>query len=118
VFAEPDWDTLIIDHPDLATARAYARYVTDHVIRNPAVGRQLPRLAAESGFTVTKVTPITAVWRDVRAADQVLGLQRVTDGAVDAGYLTPESASQWLGHLATGPFFAATTLFIITATAS
>lgn len=42
VFAEPDWDTLVIDYPDLATARAYTRYITDHVIRNPAIGRQPP----------------------------------------------------------------------------
>jgi ubiquinone/menaquinone biosynthesis C-methylase UbiE len=118
VFAEPDWDTLIIDYPDLATARAYTRYITDHVIRNPALGRQLPRLAAEAGFNVAKVTPITAVWREVRAADQVLGLHRVTGRAVTAGYLAQESADQWLDHLATQPFFASTTLFITTATAA
>jgi ubiquinone/menaquinone biosynthesis C-methylase UbiE len=117
VFAEPDWDTLVIDYPDLATARAYTRYITDHVIRNPALGRQLPRLAAEAGFNVAKVTPITAVWREARAADQVLGLHRVTGRAVTAGYLTQDAADQWLDHLATQPFFASTTLFIITATA-
>jgi ubiquinone/menaquinone biosynthesis C-methylase UbiE len=116
VFAEPDWDTLVIDYPDLATARAYTRYVTDHVIRNPAIGRQLPRLAAGVGFRIAKVTPITAVWRDVRAADQVLGLQRVTGKAVTAGYLAQDAADQWLDHLAMQPFFASTTLFIITAT--
>jgi ubiquinone/menaquinone biosynthesis C-methylase UbiE len=117
VFAEPDWDTLVIDYPDLATARAYTRYVTDHVIRNPAVGRQLPRLAAGIGFRVARVTPITAVWRAAGAADQVLGLQRVTAKAVTAGYLAQAAADQWLDHLATQPFFASTTLFVTTATA-
>jgi ubiquinone/menaquinone biosynthesis C-methylase UbiE len=117
VFAEPDWDTLVIDYPDLATARAYTRYITDHVIRNPALGRQLPRLAAEAGFRIAKVTPITAVWRDARSADQILGLKRVTGRAVTAGYLTQDTADQWLGHLATQPFFASTTLFITAATA-
>lgn len=116
VFAEPDWDTLVIDYPDLASARAYTRYITDHVIRNPAVGRQLPRLAAGAGFSVAKVTPITAVFREVGAADQVLGLQRVTGRAVAAGYLTQDTAERWLDHLATQPFFASTTLFITTAT--
>ncbi len=57
VFAEPDWETLVIDYPDLATARAYTRY------------------------------------------------------------LTADPASQWL-TLATEPFFASATLYIITATAS
>ena len=117
VFAEPDWDTLVIDYPDLAIARAYTRYITDCVIRNPALGRQLPRLAAAAGFRIAKVIPITSVWREVRAADRILGLQRVTGGAVTAGYLTQDTADQWLGHLATQPFFASTTLFIITATA-
>ena len=117
VFAEPDWDTLVIDYPDLATARAYTRYITGHVIRNPALGRQLPRLAAETGFSVAKVTPITAVWREVRAADQVLGLKRVTGRAVTAGYFTQDTADQWLDRLATQPFFASVTLFVVTATA-
>jgi ubiquinone/menaquinone biosynthesis C-methylase UbiE len=118
VFAEPDWDTLIIDYPDLATARAYTRYVADHVVRNATVGRQLARLAAEAGFRVGKVIPITAVFRDVQAADQVLGIKRVTARAVDAQYLTQEAASQWLTHLGIQPFFASATLYIVTATAS
>ena len=118
VFAEPDWDTLLIDYPDLATARAYTRFVTDRVIRNPVLGRQLPRLAAEAGFRVQRVIPVTAVYRNVREADQVLGLKRVTDRAVQAGYLTQEAAERWLGYLAVRPFFASATLFITTATAS
>jgi ubiquinone/menaquinone biosynthesis C-methylase UbiE len=118
VFAEPDWDTLVIDYPDLATARAYTRYVTDHVVRNATLGRQLARLASLTGFRAGKIIPITAVFRDVRAADQVLGIQRVTSRAVNAQYLTPDTASQWLTYLATQPFFASATLYIITATAS
>lgn len=118
VFAEPDWDTLVIDYPDLATARAYTRYITDHVVRNGALGRQLARLAAQAGFDVDKVIPVTAVFRDAQAADQVLGIQRVTARAVDAQYLTRDSASQWLTYLATQPFFASATLYITTATAS
>jgi hypothetical protein len=47
----------------------------------------------------------------------VLGLQRVTEKAVAAQYLTAKSASQWLSYLATRPFFASGTTFIITATA-
>lgn len=117
VFAEPDWDTLIIDYPDLTVARAYTRYITDHVVRNATLGRQLPRLAAEAGFHTEKVIPITAIFRDAHEADQVLGLQRVTDRAVEAGYLLQDSADQWLAFLATPPFFASTTLFITIATA-
>src|SRR5437763_14016401 len=42
VFAEPDWDTLIVDYPDLAVPRAYTRFVADGVVRNAGIGRQLP----------------------------------------------------------------------------
>jgi hypothetical protein len=34
------------------------------------------------------------------------------------GYLTQDTAGEWLDHLATQPFFASTTLFITTATAA
>jgi ubiquinone/menaquinone biosynthesis C-methylase UbiE len=117
VFAEPDWGTLIIDYPDPAIARAYTRYIADHVVRNATIGRALPRLATDAGLRVEKVIPITAVFRDAQAADQVLGLQRVTERAVAAQYLTADSASRWLSYLATEPFFASGTTFIITATA-
>jgi ubiquinone/menaquinone biosynthesis C-methylase UbiE len=115
VFAEPDWDTLIIDYPDLAVPRAYTRFVTERVVRNDAIGRQLAGLALRSGLEVGRVIPITAVFRDVHAADKVLGLSRVTGRAVSAGYLTEETAGQWLDHLAGQPFFASLTLFIVTA---
>jgi ubiquinone/menaquinone biosynthesis C-methylase UbiE len=116
VFAEPDWDTLVIDYPDLAVARAYTRFVTDRVVRNACIGRQLARLAASAGFSVAGVTPITAVSRDVQEADKILGLKRVTDRAAAAGYLTSGAADEFLDHLASEPFFASTTLFIVTAT--
>jgi hypothetical protein len=109
VFAEPDWDTLVIDCPGLATARAYTRFVADRVVRNATLGRQLPRLAVPAGFRVRSVTPITAVFPRCPGSRLVLGLQRVTSKAVTAGYLTQDSADQWLGHLATQPFFASWT---------
>jgi ubiquinone/menaquinone biosynthesis C-methylase UbiE len=118
VFAEPDWDTLVVDYPDLATVRAYTRFITERVIRNAAVGRQLARLATRAGFRVGQVIPLTAVFRDVRDADKIFGFQRVTGRAVDARYLTREAADQWLTYLATQPFFASATLYLVTATAN
>jgi ubiquinone/menaquinone biosynthesis C-methylase UbiE len=117
VFAEPDWDTLIIDYPELPVARAYTRFVTDRVVRNASIGRQLVRRATLAGYEIADVMPITAVWRDLQAADKVLGLKRVTSRAVEAGYLTARSADEFLDHLTSQPFFASTTLFIVTATA-
>lgn len=115
VMGEPDWDTLAIDHPDADLSRAYTRFVTDKVIRNARIGRQLPRLAAEAGFTVPTVIPVTPAFRDVRAADKILGLARTTQRAVAAGYFTEEAARRWLDHLAEGPFLAAVTFYIVVA---
>jgi ubiquinone/menaquinone biosynthesis C-methylase UbiE len=118
VFAEPDWDTLVIDHPDVSLARAYTRFVADKVVRNGCIGRQLAGLAMRAGLSVEKVVPITTTFDDVASADQVFGLRRVTDRAVIAGYLSADGAEQWLASLASAPFFAAATLFIVVAAKS
>lgn len=118
VMGEPDWDTLAVDHPDSDLSRAYTRYVTDKVIRNARIGRQLPRLATETGFAVPAVIPVTPVFRDARAADKILGLERTTQRAIAAGYLTEEAGRCWLDHLSTGPFLAAVTFYIVVAESS
>ncbi|HEU4998865.1 MAG TPA: methyltransferase domain-containing protein [Lapillicoccus sp.] len=113
--AEPDWDTLVIDHPDPARPDAYRRFVTDEVVRNSRIGRRLPALCELAGLRVNRVVPVTAVFRDVAEADRVLGFQRVTERAVDAGYLTPTDAVAWLEHLRSAPFFALATIFVTVA---
>ncbi|SFY45049.1 methyltransferase domain-containing protein [Streptomyces atratus] len=118
VMGEPDWDSLTIDYPDIEVSRAYTRHVTDKVVRNGVIGRQLARLAPDAGFAVLAVVPVTSVFRDVQAADQVLGLQRNTERAVSAGYLSALASQRWLDHLATGPFFAAVTLHVVVAEAT
>ncbi|WP_460334576.1 methyltransferase domain-containing protein [Actinoallomurus acanthiterrae] len=117
VMGEPDWDTLAIDHPDVATARAYTRHVAERVVRNSVVGRQLARLAAEAGFAVPAVVPVTPVFRDLAAADKIFGIERNTRRAVEAGYLTADAAREWLDRLAAGPFLATATLHIVVADA-
>jgi ubiquinone/menaquinone biosynthesis C-methylase UbiE len=116
VFAEPDWDTLVVDHHDRQLSRAYTHFVADIAVRNGAIGRQLPALALQSGFDIGDVLPITTVFRDLCAADRVFGFERVCKRAVDAGHLTQEQADSWTRGLATEPFFASVTLFIVTAT--
>ncbi|MFJ4654168.1 methyltransferase domain-containing protein [Nocardia sp. NPDC088792] len=116
VFAEPDWETLVIDHHDRELARSYTHFVADVVIRNGGIGRQLPALALRSGFDIRDVLPITTVFRDARTADRVLGFERVCARAVDAGYLARAAADNWLRGLTTEPFFASVTLFIVTVT--
>ncbi|MGV9849114.1 methyltransferase domain-containing protein [Streptomyces sp. NPDC003442] len=117
VMGEPDWDTLAVDHPHPALSRAYTRHITERVIRNPAIGRQLARLATDAGFRVPEVIPVTQVFRDVRAADRIFGFERTTRRAVEAGYLSDYQATIWLHHLAHRPFFASATLYVVVAEA-
>lgn len=109
--AEPDFDTLAVDHPRLALSRAFTRCVADRVTRNPAMGRQLPRLAVDAGFTVRSVHNAAAVLTDFETAETILGLRRNAERAVAAGYFSADDAHGWLEHL-TSDTFLATVSFI------
>jgi ubiquinone/menaquinone biosynthesis C-methylase UbiE len=115
VMGEPDWDSLAVDHPDLDVSRAYTRHITDRVVRNGVIGRQLAREAVRAGFAVPSVVPVPAVFRDVQAADRIFGFRRNTERAVAAGYLTAEAGEDFLQHLATGPLLAVVTLYVVVA---
>lgn len=115
VMGEPDWDSLAIDAADLGASRAYARHIADKVVRNGVVGRQLARYAVDAGFEIPAVVPVVSVFRELQAADQVLGFQRNTERAVAAGYLSAAVAEEWLAGLAEGPFLASVTLFVVVA---
>ncbi len=116
-FAEPDWETFVIDFPDPAVPAAYRRFITDEVVRNSRIGRQLPALCEARGLNATRVVPVTAVLGDVSEADRLFGFQRVSRRAVDAGYLTADEASGLLSHLRSAPLFASVTLFVTLAEA-
>ncbi|MET9663484.1 methyltransferase domain-containing protein [Streptomyces sp. NPDC006510] len=115
VMGEPDWGTLTVDHPDSGLSRACTQYVTDEAVRNARIGSQLARLATGAGFAVPAVIPVTPVFRDLRAADAILGLERTARRAVNAGYFTEEAARRLLDHLTEGPFLATVTLYIVVA---
>lgn len=111
-FAEPDWDTLVIDFPDPDIPTAYRRFITDHVVRNARIGRSIPGMCKRQGLLATRVIPVTAVFRDVEEADRVLGFRRVTTRAVAAEYLSAAAAAAWLDHLQAEAFFASVSLFV------
>ncbi|MFC9285746.1 methyltransferase domain-containing protein [Streptomyces sp. NPDC057052] len=54
---EFDLGTTVIDHPDRPTTRTILDYVTDSALQG-WIGRQLPRLYREAGFTDVTATPI------------------------------------------------------------
>lgn len=112
--AEPDRDTLAIDDADVETSRAFTRFVAGR-IRNPVIGRQLPRLAAAAGFAASTVDATVMVFRDFETAEQVLGLRRNTIRAVQAGALAPAATEDWLCRLTSGTLLVTFTLFTVIA---
>jgi ubiquinone/menaquinone biosynthesis C-methylase UbiE len=112
--AEPDWDTLAIDDADVETSRAFCRFMAGRV-RNAVIGRQLPRLATDAGLTVFTVDANVVMFRDFQTAEQVLGMQRNTVRAVQAGVLGSSVAQDWLDRLSSGTLLATFTFFTIVA---
>ncbi|MGY0232271.1 methyltransferase domain-containing protein [Longispora urticae] len=116
VLADNDWDTLVVDDPDVETSRAYTRYVSHERVRNATVGRQLARLCAAAGFVVVDVEAVTVVFRDVAVAERILRISDVTGWAVRDGAMDADRARAWLDRVTAGPFLASSTVFVTTAT--
>jgi ubiquinone/menaquinone biosynthesis C-methylase UbiE len=109
--AEPDWDTLVVDDPDVETSRAYTRFIVERVVRNAAIGRQLARLLAEAGLLVHRLEATPVIFREFDAAETVLRLGTVCERAWRSGAFTEEAGRAWLGRLKRGPFLASFVLF-------
>jgi ubiquinone/menaquinone biosynthesis C-methylase UbiE len=114
--AEPDWDTLAVADEHLGTSRGFARFVASQV-RNPTVGREVPRLCRPAGLTVESVEPVAVLFEDFATADQILGLRRNAARAVLAGALTERDTEPWLERLARGPVVAGFTFYLVVAAA-
>jgi ubiquinone/menaquinone biosynthesis C-methylase UbiE len=112
--AEPDWDTLVIDCAADAAARSLAAYIGSRV-RNRSIGHRLARLASGERFEVSTVDATAVVFRDLAGAEQILGLQRNTVRAVEAGALTEADASDLAAKLDAGPVLASFVVWTVTA---
>lgn len=112
--AEPDWDTLVIDDEQLETSRAFSRFLAGRV-RNPDIGRRLPRLANQAGLTARQIIVNPVVFDDFGSAEQLLGLRRNTERAVQEGALPEADAAKWLTRLESGAFFATFALVMVVA---
>ncbi|MFL6075986.1 MAG: methyltransferase domain-containing protein [Mycobacteriales bacterium] len=113
--AEPDWDTLVVDPGDLATTRAFNRFVCDTMVRNATAGRRLAGLAERAGLRVLAVRPTAPVFRDFAVADKILGLSRNAERAVRGGHLDRDAADRWISGMRDGPFLATSLLFTVVA---
>jgi ubiquinone/menaquinone biosynthesis C-methylase UbiE len=115
VCVEPDWATLVIDHHDIAFSNSYTHHVVAQVIRHATIGRALPRLLDQAGFSVDVIYPVTAHWTDAVEADKVLGFRDVCKHAVADGLFPTARTQGWIDDLMTGPFFGSLSLFIVSA---
>jgi SAM-dependent methyltransferase len=112
--ADPDWHTVAIDAPDAGTSLAFAAFLASRV-RNSSMGRALARLATDAGFTVRDVTATAVLFRDFAAGEQILGLRRTVDRAIEAGAIPADRLRPWLSALESGPFTATFTHFTVVA---
>jgi hypothetical protein len=112
--ADPDWHTFAIDAPDVGTSLEFAAFLASRV-RNSAMGRQLARLATDAGFTIRDVTATAVLFRDFATGEQILGLRRTVDRAVEAGAIPAERLRPWLDSVERGPFVATFTHFTVVA---
>jgi ubiquinone/menaquinone biosynthesis C-methylase UbiE len=110
--ADPDWDTLMVDHPDRDLTRRLVHLACD-AVPNGWAGRQLVRLMRQAGLMELGLVTETMSFLDLPVAEAVLGLGTLVQRAVAAGALTDSDGAAWLAALRSeaeaGQFFAAVT---------
>lgn len=112
VALEGDFDTLILDHPDMRTTRSLIRAWSDRYAHS-ALGRSLPRLIRGAGFERVEAHAHTLTFTDGAFGVRFLDLRAMVQSGVACGVLDPLSAITWWATLKRvireGAFFAALT---------
>lgn len=91
---EPDFDAMMIDSDDLATATA-VRNALIAGLRNPDIGRRLRRLALDAGLELVDVSVSASAIASLQTAIEQFHLLEHLDKAAVAGMVSAETASQW-----------------------
>ncbi len=117
---EPDWHTTVIAGGALEAMRAYRRQKADVSAAQGGIGRDLPWLLHQAGYTATEVIGEVLVMRDLASADFILSLRSNLTEAVAAGATTSDVADAWWAALEdrdeAGAFFASLNGVIVGAT--
>jgi SAM-dependent methyltransferase len=98
VLVEPDWATLVVDHPNLDLTRRILTRRAD-MPRSPWVGRQLRRLLTVAGCHDVQVWMDSLVCTAFAEADAVLGLGVGAHRAAELGGATHAEVATWLSSL-------------------
>jgi len=114
VVGDPDWDTLIVAMPDVATSRTVTHLACDNV-RHGRMGRQLYGLFQAAGLQEVTILPVTGMLTDFALASELYSLRRTAEQAQQQGLLSAEAVADWLASLEetsrAGQFFSAITGF-------
>jgi ubiquinone/menaquinone biosynthesis C-methylase UbiE len=106
---ERDWGTFAVDHRDRALTRRILDWRCDTIDGDNWMGRQLPRLCAESGWQVRDVEPLVSVARDEQTT-LAGSLRHAARLAVEHNVISATEHEAWIGELeqrlAQGTFFA------------
>ena len=112
---DPDWEALVIDCSDRALMRRIKAVHCD-VVASGSIAHELPGLMRELGLEDVSVTPVTLVLTEFRAAEAMLELSRVADGARNGGAISDDEHAAWMedirGRDEAGDFFLALTGFL------
>ena len=116
VVSEPDWGTLVVDHPDQKLVRRVLRALCDQV-RQGWIGRRLPTLFKSAGLEVLAAQAYTLTIDNLDLADELFGLTAAAVRAYEAEDLTGEETAQWIASLraaaAKDRFFSSLTGFMV-----
>ena len=108
--AEPDWGTLTVSSSDRQVTRIILQSVSDRVIRNGWIGRQLAGMFVTSGFVDVSVVPSGGSKRNFAEAWHVYCLEAGVRDAVATGRISEAEAERWTVELEAedraGRFFA------------
>ena len=109
VAIEPDWDTLAVESPDLATTRRVIAAHTDAYAQG-TVGRSLRRLLVNAGLRDVTAEPLTFGADDLELADAIAGFRLGVAEALKVHAIDRATADAWWRSLeaanAAGAFWA------------
>jgi ubiquinone/menaquinone biosynthesis C-methylase UbiE len=116
VVVDPDWETLVVDAPDVSVTRKILNIRGD-TVRNAWIGRHLFSLFREAGLVHIAVAPMAFGWTDYTLVDGMFAFEGSAQNAVKAGAVSSQEADTWLSHLKEARqkqiFFAGLTLFVV-----
>jgi ubiquinone/menaquinone biosynthesis C-methylase UbiE len=119
VAIEPDWETLVVDHPNRPLTRAIVHAYCDD-IASGWVGRALFGLCVKSGLQNVGVITRTLVVTDYALAIRFVTFDKTIERLQARGAISAEDGANWLADLGRrsddGTYFSATTLFGVSGT--